>query len=209
MKLLIAIPSARDWEYKFGHHLSELLFYLGKKGIDAKVYSLKYPLLSENRQRALQEAIKQKASHLLFLDDDMTFPPKAFEFMLSRNLDVVVANYAKKDSRLIPVAKDMNGKALFSMGKTGVEEISGCGLGFALLKTASFSNIDPPHFEILWNEKFKVYQSEDVYFFQKLRDHGVKIYVDHDASMLITHAGSCYHTLKGTIAFVGNNEVAK
>lgn len=208
MNILIAVPSARNWHVKFGHHACELMYFLGSQNIETSIVTLQYPLISISRQNALESAIEREATHLLFLDDDMTFPVKTVEFLISRNEDCVLTNYARKSGKIKTNTVNLEGdNYVYSTGKTGIEEVSFGGLGVSLIKTSCFKDIPKPHFEILWNDEKQSYDGEDYYFFKKLKDNGTKIYVDHDASNLITHAGTVYHTNRGSLIFSDSTPV--
>lgn len=80
--------------------------------------------LSMGRQQALDFALKHGFTHLLFLDDDMVFPPTILQRLISRKLPVVGANYVTKSEKPLYVARDAQGKRVSSKGRTGVEEVA-------------------------------------------------------------------------------------
>jgi hypothetical protein len=81
---------------------------------------------------------------------------------------------------------------------TGLEEVRYLGLGVTLIETAAIKEIPEPWFDFEWghNEQagWHIARSEDVYFFDKLREHGVKCYLDHDLSKHVTHLGEFAYT---------------
>ena len=64
-----------------------------------------------------------------------------------------------------------------------------CGLGLFLIETAILREIPAPHFEISWLHDKNEHQGEDFFFIKKLREHGVRVFVDQDISQTIGHAG--------------------
>lgn len=206
-KIYIAIPSVRDWESKCGHNIAELTYVLAQKDFDVNIDSLKLSLLSMSREKILNDAAEWDADYLLCIDDDMPFRSKAVLSLLSRDKDVVAANAPMKIAKHLPVAMDMNNKRMSSIDKTGIEEASAVSFAFCLLKVSAFENIPSPRFEVLWNYEAKHYTPEDAYFSRILREHGIKLFVDHDASQSVFHAGSCYHTNMGTLAFADNTGI--
>lgn len=196
MKLLIAIPSNRDWKERFGVSLVQLALHLTKfSDIEATLLPIRgTSLISLNRQRAIDEAVSGNFSHLLFLDDDMGFDVDAFDSLKSRNLAFVAANCVlrmeDKNGRLYTGSYDNEGKMILSKGKTGIQRVAHTGLAFALIRVSAFKNIPKPHFEIRYEEKISSYLGEDIYFCHKLFRSGIELYIDHDASQSLCHIGS-------------------
>lgn len=153
-------------------------------------------LLSKGRQDAITHALKQGCTHMLFLDDDMIFPENSLEILLSRKSQAIGVNYVRKNTtELLHVSADLNGQMVYSKGKSGIEEVGHVGMGIFLLDLAIIKSVPAPHFEVLWNTNISDYDSEDTYFCEKLRKHGVKIHVDHDLSQKVGHIGDYAYTL--------------
>lgn len=128
-------------------------------------------------------------THLLFIDDDSYYKKEIIDTLLRRDLDVVACNFSRKQEDALPTAVGLDGKCLSSKGKTGVEEIRKVGFGFTLIKTGFLKNIPAPHFEVRWAANKNSYMSEDYYFCQKLKENGIKIFIDHEASQHVGHIG--------------------
>ena len=197
MKLLIAIPSNRDWKQEFALSLLQLALHLTKfPEIEATISAKKnISVLSAGRQEAIFQAIRENHTHVLCLDDDMKFTPEAFDLLKNKDKDFVAANYLRKDG--IPVSRGKKGEndvePVYSKGKNGIERVVFAGLGFCLIRVSSFKDIPAPHFEVKWNPHIQYYCGEDTEFCFLLSKHGIKIYVDHDSSKHVQHIGDFYH----------------
>jgi hypothetical protein len=137
-------------------------------------------------------ARERKATHLLFLDDDMAFPDDIFEFLSMRKKPVVVANYSTKQAwNLTPIAIGLDGKRISSKGKYGIERIKCAGLGMALIELEAIKHVESPLFSVMWDGKD--YIGEDIFFFLRLEECGVEVWLDHSVSNKIAHSGEyCY-----------------
>jgi hypothetical protein len=199
MKLLVAIPSNRDWKVAFGQSLLGLAAHVFKLGIETLFLpSINVSLLPLARQAYLNRAIEEDFTHLLFIDDDMKFSTEAFDFLISRNVDIVAANYTRKDNedefKGVPLktTASKDGMLLFSNNKSGCEKVDSCGFGFCLIKIDSIKKIPEPHFEIVWDKVEKRYIGEDTRFCEILNEHNIDIHIDHDASRHVSHIGDYF-----------------
>lgn len=203
MNLFIATPSCRD--PKFGYSISMLNLYiqLTKNGVNGKQldglvmdWRSQSSLLSAARQGALDTAIKEGATHLFMVDDDMSFPRNVIDRLAAHDKDFIACNYASKGNCL-PTAVGKEGK-VSSLGKTGLEEIGWVGMGCCLLRLSdAVKAIKPPHFEVMWLEETQSYLGEDYYFSEKLRHNNITLYIDHDLSNEIGHIGDYTYKEKG------------
>lgn len=191
MKLLIAIPSCRDWKVGFGSALVGLVHKSALEGLDFTVHIMQgASVIPRARQLAVEMAVKHDFTHLLFLDDDMVFPPSLIDQLKSGDHDVVGVNYVRKDAKNpSPLTHGINGNAVSSVDKVGVQEVGWIGFGAVLIKVAAVKDIPSPLFEQRWMDDRKDFIGEDFYFCGKVRAHGIKIHVDHDASQEVSHIG--------------------
>jgi hypothetical protein len=158
------------------------------------------------RQARVNDAMESECTHMLMLDDDMVFGKDLAHKML-HECNVLVKSgikmvamgvnpCRKSPTGLFYTAKGINeenvpGMEAFlkSKGKSGVAEVSRCGLGAFLIEIAILREMERPHFEVLWNHDKKEHEGEDFYFITKLRKHGVRVFVDQDISQGMGHAG--------------------
>lgn len=189
MKIYIAVPSCRDWKASFGASLCGLVRKMTQDGIDFDLCVMQgASVLPRARQLAINIAISNGFTHILFLDDDMCFSPELFNQLITANEDIVAANYARKNPRdPSPMAYGLDGESVSSFGKTGKQEVGWIGFGAVLIRLNAIKNIPMPLFEMAWLDDRKDFIGEDFYFCKKVRDHGGSIFVLHD--LKIAHVG--------------------
>ena len=124
------------------------------------------------------------ATHVLWLDADMTFPPDAALRLLSHDRDVVAANYMTRTAHPKPTAS-RDGRPVSSHGVTGLEAVDHVGMGVFLMRSSVVQNIPRPRF---WYSTLT--ETEDVYFCRRLNEAGHPICVDHDLSNEVGHVGA-------------------
>lgn len=167
-----------------------LIPHMAKIGVETEIRPfVGASLLSAARQKALDSAIEEGFSHILYIDDDIAFDTKAVDFLISRDKDFVCANYVTKGEGSRPVTSGLDGKFIYSHGKTGIEKIYQSGFGFVLIRTAAIKNIPKPYFEVPWVSDQNAFLGEDAYACRLFGHHGIELYVDHDASKYIAHMG--------------------
>ncbi len=144
--------------------------------------------ICQGRDSAIQMAQEKSVSHLLFVDDDMIFPEDAAVGLLSRNKRIVGANYVRKQFPISFVAKDLDGKPINSNGKSGIQSASLIGFGCILFDMDVFTKYPAPYFALDWTLDAG-YATEDTVFCRAALKRGEEIFIDHDLSNLIGHAG--------------------
>lgn len=198
MKLAVCMPSRDMVHSRFCHDLACLGINFGarltkNKGDAIMTLVSMGTLLVDQRENLVEEAISSGATHILWLDTDMTFPPDVVERLEKHNKPVVTCNYVKRGIPTMPVAYKSDGKQAYpvnSNGKTGLEEVDVTGLGVCLMDVRVFKDIPKPWFLMGYNPNTGKHMGEDVYFFRKLKDAGYKCWVDHDLSREVGHIGT-------------------
>lgn len=208
IKLMIGIPTCGKWESDFGISLvnaslgvwsDEGLEMLKRCGViadggDIKLLTMvsKGSILPSQRSDIARRAIQKGCTHLLFADDDMTFPMHTIIGLLARDLDIVGANCATKAIPPLPTGRkgEKEDEIVFTRyDSKGVEEVTRLGTGIMLIKTEVFEKLGEPWFAIPYDNEKKGYIGEDVFFCRKAMEAGYKLYVDHDLSKQVGHVG--------------------
>ncbi len=198
MNIGIAVVSNRDWKPQFGRSMCGLIEHLLQYGPSYGVRGYRrydgtnWSGLSEGRQRVLDTVIKDGMTHLWCADDDMEFRPDIIKIMASRNVPVIGVNAVTRGGNDVDhgTALALDGSYIDSSRKDGIEEVKFIGGGIFMVDLRAIKHIPAPHFEKIWLPETKSYIPEDYYFFQKLRQAGLKIFVDHDASKGVKHWGN-------------------
>lgn len=137
-------------------------------------------LLPNQRTELVKRSIEAHASHILFVDSDMRFPKDTLERLKKHDLDIVGANCKHRQANKWTAG-------VSSKGKRGLKEVKGLGFGVTLIRTDVFFKIPEPWFATPYDGKQFV--GEDIFFCYKVKEAGLKIFIDHDLSQEIKHIG--------------------
>ncbi len=133
----------------------------------------------------VREALKHKATHILFVDSDMEFPPDTLEKLLSHDKDIVGVEYYKRKLPLEPVFEPLDGRSetLYKAGFVAT--------GLLLINLSVFtSDLRPlaePWFNFGRNKAGEVVLGEDVWFCNTARDAGYEVWID--PTIKVNHIG--------------------
>ncbi len=153
-------------------------------------------LLPSGRQKlldmALNLSVANKLTHAIFIDDDIKFNSNILDDLMHDG-KCVGANYLRKEGNerkiFTAVCKDPKDGLVDSTSKSGLEEVTSCGLGMFCMDLREVIKTDGPHFEVKWDDANGTYVGEDVYFMRKLKEKGINISVSHEASRKVGHCG--------------------
>ena len=161
---------------------TECLVALGQYSLNTEFKSLPCTFLPQARTQLVQYAMQQRASHLLFIDGDMVFPPETLERLLSRDTAVIGANYRRRSSEGHAFTATRHNQEVTSFGRTGREAVDFIGLGVCLIDLLVFRGT-------LAEQWFPgtLYRNEDVAFCALVRSQDVPVWVDHDLSQSVGH----------------------
>lgn len=198
MKVAICVPCRDTVMTGFAFDLAKLCAYEGvtrcAKGGSLMIYQVPGTLIFNQRERLAEEALKDGADAILWVDSDMRFPKDALEILLSRDLPIVGVNATTRKFPIKPTALDIDPETndlvkVDSKGKTGLEQVMGVGFGMILIKKEVFKAAQKPWFWFEQTDKGGII-GEDIYFCAKAFDAGYKSVIDHDLSMHIRHIGT-------------------
>lgn len=217
IRLAICIPVYGDTKAKFTLSLANsLIHFLDCKLADSEgnpidreveVFMVSCSMLTEGRHRLVAEALAWDATHLLWMDADHVFPADAIPRLLSRNVDIVGANYARRHIPTSPTAvgkgqaegEDSPAKLVYTgPDDKGMEEVDHIGFGLCLINMTVFDRLQMwadehddgnflPLFQFTPTEDKIGMIGEDVFFFRKCREAGAKVFVDHALSWEVGH----------------------
>lgn len=196
VSLLIATVSSRlpQWDYTVSMVRAISWLQEAARGLPEK-YRIAYETehlyaTDAARNRLAMRAVKMGATHISFVDDDMSIPAEAFAMLLNAGKPVVAANYVGKWEPSIPLAMK-DGKRVESWGKTGLEKVDRAPTGVMLIETSVFEALKLPYFQTTFRPEFPTEpQSDDFYFCDKARAAGFDIWIDHDLSLKVDHVGT-------------------
>lgn len=146
---------------------------------------------AEGRSYCVIQALKHNCSHILFIDDDMTFPEDTIERLLAHGKEIVGVNSM---SRTLPLTTTV---ALLKDGEhwphdhvppyykmpTELFEVYSIGMGVALIDLSIFDTIEKPWFKFHTHESGKILIGEDAWMCLQARNKGYKIWCDPTLSI--------------------------
>lgn len=139
----------------------------------------------------VKKALDAGCDYIMFIDCDQIFPPDGINRLLLHDKDIVGANYNERRFPLQATVKlaDESGKLIAGniSDKRELFEVYAMGLGFVLIKTTVFSQIEKPWFNAPVDEKGDLV-TDDFYFFDKCQKKGIKVWCD--PALVIGHQGS-------------------
>lgn len=193
--VVIGVPSGGEWAAQMASAAAMLVTDFMQHGLPGlrsrqlHIHSAESSMLVSNRHSAVKNMLQTNASHLLFIDSDMKFPPWALRQLMAHDLPFVAANCTKRVFPVMGTAHDFNGDIVDSAKCSGLETVRQVGLAFALIRRDVFEQLRPPLFAMEWIEELKMYCGEDVFFSQLVQQAGFDIVIDHDLSRQIGHIG--------------------
>ncbi len=143
--------------------------------------------ICENRTYIVHEARRRKCTHILFVDDDMTFKPDTLLRLLAQNKEIVGTKHNMRTLPLHTTVKfmDEDGEYLaphllsndFKM-PTELFKCHAVGTGLLLVDIEVFNKIDMPWFEFTWSEAGFVLVGEDIWFCRQAKKKGIDVWCD-------------------------------
>jgi hypothetical protein len=199
IRLTIAIPTAGMVRMGFAYSLAGLISKLAAQGVPTRPESSmsvkldvnESSVIHSNRELLVRRALDEGQTHLLFLDDDMVFEPTILDVLFSRRQPIVAVNYLIKTEPPIFVAVALDGsrRIVTSETTTGLIPVAYTGFGVSLFEVRVFKETPQPWFLPEFSPKDNCYTTEDNPCFARLRAAGFPVYVDQDASKLVSHVG--------------------
>ena len=171
MKYIAVATPARDMVHTmFAYDLVNMVAHHTLNTNDAVSLKISQGTLIANQRAELcLDAMREKCTHVLFIDSDMRFPQDMVERLLKHDLDIVATNCARRRMPTGPTAQiyKENGERelVYTMPEsTGLQEVGSVGMGVMLIKANVFAALSEPWFETPWRHDKRGYIGEDVSF---------------------------------------------
>lgn len=184
IRVCVGIPSGDMVHAGFLTSLMRLV--LQSKELTLDFFNHRSSRITSNRNEIVKFAQENKATHVLFIDADMTFPPYALTELLKYDKNIVCATATKREEG----PNDPIGVPTSSadtVTKTRLIQMDFVGMPFMLIKMIVFDKLKKPYFaEPIINDELI---PEDNYFCHEVRNAGVEIWCDLAISMEMGHLG--------------------
>ena len=144
--------------------------------------------VAENRNYCVIQAQKNKSDYILFIDDDMVFPPETLDQLLYHKKEIVGVN---SYSRCLPLSStvglmDEKGNYKHPDKYPAFEmkipdylfEAYFVGCGVCLINMKVFEEVKEPFFKFTYQKNGLVKGGEDGNFCERAREKGFKIWCD-------------------------------
>jgi choline kinase len=179
----------------FVHDLMQMIQYCNSIGLKTQLHMLTGSLISRQRQHLAQEALENNATHVLWVDSDMMFPPTALETLICHQKTIVGCNYSTRSLPLRGVAYRKVGNWESWLGRekdceNTLVEVEASGMGFMLVDAQVFCDLPKPWFEIIYSDEYQDHIGEDFYFCLKAAKSSHVTWIDTKLSQTIKHLGT-------------------
>lgn len=191
--VLIGIPSTGQIQNRTMMSLMSAQNYI--KG-QALLHVQEACYVDQSRDKMVQVALKEGATHIMFIDSDMEFPAESIQHLIDQDKDIIGGLYPRRQYPYRPTINNIDGKKLIvpsSYPYDRIFEVDAVATGFMLVKTSVFKKLgEPPYFKIQ-NFHGKSIR-DDVYFCISAKRKGFKVWAD--PTMNIGHVGTYVYTMK-------------
>lgn len=187
IKVCIAVPSSDYVPSYFAMALAGLIQYQSPKTY-VRLINQMGSLIADNRLRLLSDARQLGATHILYIDADMTFPLNALELLLEHDLDIVCATAPRRTDNdgLMPIGTPLHQDEVTSSKR--LVEMAEVGMCMMLIKMSVFEKLPQPCFAYpVINGQML---GEDFYFCHLARQSGFRIWCDMGLSFAMGHVGT-------------------
>ena len=190
MKITIGIPTNRGLRPKMAQSILDLVAHGGYEFhivIAEEGYTI-----AENRNYLAVKALNNKSDYLLFIDDDMVFPPDMLDKLIENKKDIIGISYHPRTDmgdRLkfldethhinLETNKDPKYKDTFECHATGT--------GIVLIKCEVFKKMNRPWFQFEYYDTGQCKLGEDWYFCREAKKAGFTIWTD--PKIKVNHIG--------------------
>jgi GT2 family glycosyltransferase len=193
-RVVVGIPTQGSVKTKTFLSLVEMHKQYGHRIAD--IWTPEGTYLHRSREKIMEAAVATDATHVMFIDSDVIFPPDGMERLLRARETVIGASYHLKwQGKQVWAHKPLEAKYGAARDlqeiaplekRTDVHEVRGLPTGFMLVDLDAVRSIERPWFDYGPNTEDD-WMGEDVFFCEKLRAHGHKILLD--PTIRVGHVG--------------------
>jgi len=173
--------------------------YIAKGEASLRFYWMNGTLLPDMRNDLARVALKDGATHVLWVDSDMKFPKDSLVRLLAHDAPMVGANYVQRKRPCKPTAarvSDKTGERYWvytppaEHETSPTEAVESLGHGLCLIETAVYECVPEPWYSMVWNGEKRQHVGEDVFFFRRVKQAlDIEPIIDHALSREVEHIG--------------------
>ncbi len=192
VKVLIAIPALDFMSTDCAMSLGALLMNHAydkrlKREVKLALTCAKGTIIPHSRNLLVAQAVDISATHIFFLDSDMTLPPDALDRLIAHHVPIVGADYVRR----VP-PHQLNGRPVPGVNghRNGLIPMLTMPFGVMLISMKVFADMPPPHFSYREGATDADTMSEDTYWCNEARRRGHTIWCDSKLSREVGHVGT-------------------
>lgn len=129
--------------------------------------------ITSARTFCTQDAIEKKATHIFFVDSDMSFPSDTLDRLLAHDKEIVTVEYNRRKLPLESITAPLEERSETELYKARV-----MGGGCLLIKLSVFEKITKPWFNFGRGKDGMPVMGEDTWFLNMARDVGIDSWID-------------------------------
>jgi len=190
-KIAICMPTREQMHSRCAFSLYNLGKALSKAGIEHNLFLSPGTLIANQRHELVKAAQDWGATHVMFIDSDITFKPSHVIEMLNFNEPVVGGAYSKRLEPVIPTAwhsiDNWNTYVKLHEQTDSHIRVEAMALGFCLIKIQVFDQLELPWFILGFNNG--QYTGEDIEFFRNCKKNNIPVWLDVKVSFELGHLG--------------------
>ena len=199
MQLAIGAPTRDTVPAAFAVDAAHLFAYTREVGPWGRNVTLNFvasTYIHVGREWFLEASLKQGATHILWLDTDMSVIRETAVLLALHDQPIVACNYRVRQASGLFTASRDGQRIATTEASTGLEAVDYVGMGCLLMRADVVAPLGRPWFRHGLNEMGGDV-GEDVMFCRGLTRAGHTIYIDHDLSKQVGHIGQhTYRTLR-------------
>ena len=167
---------------------------LKKHGVDVGLSGQIGGYVARNRNALVQLAQEKGCTHLMFIDNDMEFPPSGIQRLLDHDKDIVGGIYNARGVPGKPVVSTVKMSEDYSSNEISNIQIPaqlfkcfGMGTGFMLVKLSVFDKLKKPYF-VAFEDEDGTHHTEDIEFCIRAKKAGFDVWAS--PTIPIGHIGT-------------------
>lgn len=184
--IVICMPAGESTKSHTAVCLARLCGYMAASGVPGDVFGVQVSDIPLARNKLVADALESGATHIGWIDSDMTFPREGMNRLLEHDKDIVGCFYP---SRFPPHRMVGALEGATDIGVGGLQKADYLPGGFILVRTDVYRSLKEPWYR----EEYRAdgFCSEDVIFTREdAKDAGYETWVDLDLSQEIGHIGN-------------------